>query len=154
MNALSINDSTTPFIRAGRSNMVWPVIAVAVVMFSNAMTLPASTRFMVGGFLLFTTLIGIRMYVTTLARVMFLDDRIEILLALNKKEVNYDTIEHLQIVRLRLTPLLRVRIKARGNWRVIQFQIPGPITPWGSLEACRERLLQEFRAKGVQVTNE
>jgi hypothetical protein len=131
--------------------MVWPVLAVGVFIFVNAMTLPDITRFVVGGFLLSTILIGLRMYVTTLARVEFLEDRIQILLAIYKLEVPYDAIEFIQIVRLRLTPLLRIRIKSRRSGRFVQFLIPGPFTPWGSLKECSARLLEECRVKGIQA---
>jgi hypothetical protein len=151
MASLKISDSTTPFIRAGRSNMVWPVLAVGVFIFINAMTLPHVTRFVVGGFLLLTILIGLRMYVTTVARVVFLDDRIQISLAIYEREVPYDAIETVQIVRLRLTPMLRMRIRSRLTGRFLQISIPGPFTPWGSLKECSARLAEEFRAKGVQA---
>jgi hypothetical protein len=151
MPSLIINESTTPFIRAGRSNMVWPVLAVGVFIFVNAMTLPNITRFVIGGFLFWTILIGLRMYVTTVARVVFLDDRIRMSLAIYEHEIPYDAIEVVQIVRLRLTPLLRMRVKSRLARRLVQISIPGPFTPWGSLKESSARLAEEFRAKGVQV---
>ena len=131
--------------------MVWPVLAVGVFIFVNAMTLPNITRFVIGGFLFLTILIGLRMYVTTVARVVFLDDRIRMSLAIYEHEIPYDAIEVVQIVRLRLTPLLRMRIKSRLARRLVQISIPGPFTPWGSLKESSARLAEEFRAKGVQV---
>jgi hypothetical protein len=151
MTSLMISESKTPFIRGGRSNMVWPVLAIGVLIFINAMTLPEITRFAIGGFLLLTISIGLRMYVTTVAQVVFLDDRIHVSLAVYEREVRYDTIEVVQIVRLRLTPLLRIRIRSRLTGRLLQVSIPGPFTPWGSLKECSARLAKEFQAKGVQA---
>jgi hypothetical protein len=151
MPSLMISESTTPFIRAGRSNMVWPILAIGVVIFINTMTLPEVTRLVIGGFLLLTILIGLRMYLTTVAQVVFLNDRVQISLAIYEREVPYETIENVQIVRLRLTPLLRMRIRSRVTGRILQISIPGPFTPWGSLKECSARLAQEFQAKGVQA---
>jgi hypothetical protein len=154
MTSLIINSSTSRFIRAGRSNMVWPVVVVGIFIFFNAITLPTvpnSARLVLGGFLLLTMFIGLRTYVTTTARVVFLDDRVQIMLAIYTFEAAYDTIELVQIVRLRLTPLLRIRIKSKSPARTLQFMIPGPFTPWGSLEECSARLQDEFHVKGIQV---
>lgn len=152
MSSLVINGSTTRFIRAGQSNMALPIFAILIFMVANAMTLPNTARIIVGGFLLLTIFIGLRMYLATVARVVFLDDHIQILLAVYKHEIPYNTIESVQIVRLRLTPLLRIRIKSRGNGHTVQCMIPGPFTPWGSLEECSARLLDEFRVKGIGLS--
>ncbi len=154
MTSLIINSSTSRFIRAGRSNIVWPVVAVGFFIFLNAISLPNvpnAARLLVGGFLLFTIFIGLRMYVTTAARVVFLDDRVQILLAIYQFEALYGAIEFVQFVRFRLTPLLRIRIKSRNPARTLQFMIPGPFTSWGSLEECSARLQDEFRVKGVKI---
>lgn len=153
LSSLIVNNSTTRFIRAGRINMAWPVIAVGIFIFANVMTMPLSNvaRFILGGFLLFTIFIGLRTYVTTLARVVFLDENIQILLAVYERKIPYDAIASVQIVRLRLTPLLRIRIRSRRAGYSVQLAIPGPFTPWGSLGECSARLAEEFRAKGVQV---
>jgi hypothetical protein len=151
MQSLIISGSTTRFFRAGRTNMVWPVIAIGVLIFFNILTLPNIARIVVGGFLLLTMFVGLRMYVTTLARIEFLDDRIRILLAIYEREVPYGMIESVQIVRLGLTPLLRIRIKSKSTRGTVQFMIPGPFTPWGSLEECSSRLQDEFRVKGIQT---
>jgi len=131
--------------------MVWPVLALGIFIFVNAMALPYVTRFVIGGFLFFALLIGLRMYVTTVARVVFLDDRIRLSLAIYEREISYDAIEVVQLVRLRLTPLLRMRIRSRLARHLMQISIPGPFTPWGSLKESSARLAEEFRAKGVQV---
>jgi hypothetical protein len=151
MSSLIISDSTRRIIRAGRGNIGWPIFAILVFLFANAMKLPNTARIMVGGFLLITMFIGLRSYVTTLARIVFLDDYIQIVLAVYERKVPYDTIESVQIVRLRLTPLLRVRIRSKRIGHSIQFAIPGPFTPWGSLKDCSARLAEQFRVKGVQV---
>lgn len=145
------NASTKPLIRAGRSNMVWPIFGIVTLMFANIMILPIIARIVVGMFLSITLIIGIRMYLATLARIVFMDDRVEMLLALTRREISYDKIKVVKIVRLRLTPLLRIRISPNNAMRAIQFSVPGPTTPWGSLEECGVRIRDEFRAKGVPV---
>ena len=150
MSSLIINNSTTRFIRAGRTNMVWPVFAIGLFIFINALTLPGIARIAVGGFLLLTLLIGLQMYVTTLARIVFLEDRVQIVLATYEREIAYDMIESVRISKLSLTPLLKVRIKPKSIGHTIRFTIPGPLTPWGSLIECSAKLVEEFRLRGVR----
>lgn len=152
MKSLTINSSTTPFLRAGRSNAIWPIVAVAGFLLINAGALPPASQFAVSAFVLVTIGLGVRMYITTVARVVFLDDSIEVLRSVDKQHLRYDSIESVELTRLRLTPLLRVRIKSRLSPIKLQFVIPGPMTQWGTLEDCSAKLKLLCEARGLVVT--
>jgi hypothetical protein len=151
VSSLIINNSAKRFIRAGSSNMVLPIFVILIVLIAHVGTLPLPARLMMIGFLLLTATIGVRMYLRTLARVDFLDNRLELVLAVWKREVPYDTIQSVQLVRFRFNPLLRIRIKLKSSLFGVQFLVRGPFTPWGSLKECSARFAEEFQAKGIQV---
>jgi hypothetical protein len=151
MSSLIFNHITTPVSRAGGANLVLPIVGVVLFLLVKAFALPTTAALVVGSFLLCTLFIGVRAYVMTLARIDFLDDRIQMLLALYRREISYDSIESVEILRLRLTPLLRVRIKPKTFGHGIQFTVPGPETALGSLLDCSAHLIEEFQAKGIRA---
>jgi hypothetical protein len=87
----------------------------------------------------------------TLARIDFLDDRIEMLLAVYKREIRYDSIESVKVVRFGLRPLIRVEIQSKLSGGGVPFTVPGPETASGSLQDCTARLVQEFTARGIRT---
>src|SRR5919109_111500 len=149
MTTLSINDSRVPVLRAGSSNMVWPIIGIAVFMLFKAGELPRKEQLLIGIFMLITIALGIRMFVTTAARVTFLDEAVEVLMAVSSKRLRYEQIESVELVRMRLTPLLRVRMKQKGSRRRLQLSVKGPVTGWGTLAECSTRLRKQFEEKGI-----
>jgi hypothetical protein len=151
MSSLIFNHITTPVGRAGGANLILPIIAVGVFIALKALALPLPASLFVSGFLLCTLLLAVRLYLTTLARIDFLDDRIQMLLAVYTREIRYDSIESVEILRLRLTPLLRVRIKPKTFGHGTRFTIQGPESALGSLQDCGLRLAEEFRAKGIRT---
>jgi hypothetical protein len=58
------------FRRAGGANFALPVIAILLFLLVKAFSLKAAQRILLAGFALFTLFIGLRSYVTTLARVL------------------------------------------------------------------------------------
>jgi len=152
MTTLTINDSDVPVVRAGSSNLVWPIIAIALFMLVRAADLPTSGQLIVSIFLLLTIALGIRLFATTLAKVTFLDDAIDVMLAVSKRKIRYEQIEFVELTRMRLTPLLRIRIKSKNSADRLQLAVRGPFTPWGTLNECSSRFRKLLEEKGVRVT--
>lgn len=151
MTTLTINDSTVPVLRAGSSNVVWPIVGIAVFMLFKAAELPGNEQWIVRIFMLITIALGIRLFITTAARVTFLDDTVEVLMAVGSRRLRYDQIESVELVRMRLTPLLRMRLKPKGSRGRLQLSVKGPITAWGTLAECSTKLRKQFEGKGIIV---
>jgi hypothetical protein len=92
MKSLIFNHVTTPVSRAGGANLALPVFAIGLFLLVKAFSLPAAQGISLAGFVLFTLFIGVRSYVTTLARIDFLEDRIRMLLAVYRRELVYSSI--------------------------------------------------------------
>jgi hypothetical protein len=153
MSALIFNHITAPVGRAGGANMSLPLIGIEILILAKILTLPILAAISFGGLFMPFLYMAVRAYVTTLARIDFLDDRIQMLLAIYKREISYDSIESVEIVRWRLSPLLRIRIKSKGFGHGVLCSIPGRETASGSLEEVGALLTAEFRAKGIQTTS-
>jgi hypothetical protein len=151
MSSLIFNHITTPVGRAGAANLILPGIAMVLFLLLKALALPLLSSLVVGGFLLCALFMAVRTYLTTLARIDFVDDRVQMWLSVYRRDIRYDSIESVEILRLRLTPLLRVRIKAKTFGHGAQFTIQGPESALGSLQECSTRLAEEFRAKGIRT---
>jgi hypothetical protein len=99
MSSLIFNHITTPVSRAGGANMMLPVLCIGIFFLVKAFTLPVGAAILIGGLILVMLYIGVRLYLMTLARIDFLDDRIEMLFAVYKREIRYDSIESVKVVR-------------------------------------------------------
>jgi hypothetical protein len=151
MSSLIFNHITTPVSRAGGPNMMLPVLCIGIFFLVKAFTLPVGAAILIGGLILVMLFIGVRLYLMTLARIDFLDDRIEMLLAVYKREIRYDSIESVKVVRFGLTPLIWVEIKSKLSGGSIRFTVPGPETALGSLQDCTASLVREFTARGIRT---
>lgn len=67
--------------RAGGANMMLPVVGIGVFFLVKAFALPIGAAILVGSFILAMLYVVVRLYLMTLARIDFLDDRIQPLLA-------------------------------------------------------------------------
>ena len=151
MSSLIFNHVTTPVNRAGGANLALPVFAIGLSLLVKAFSLPAAPGILLAGFVLFTLFIGVRSYVTTLARIDFLEDRIQMLLAVYRRELVYSSIRSVEISRSTFSPILYVKIRAKTfGWGVL-LSIKDPETPFGSLQDCSARVAEEFRAKGIET---
>jgi hypothetical protein len=128
-----------------------PVLAILLVLLVKAFSLPVPRAIVVGGFLICCLFIGVRSYVTTSARIDFLEDRIQMLLAVYRREIAYSSIRSVEISRSPFWPILCVKIRAKSLGRGVMLSIRGPETPFGSLQDCSARLAEEFRAKGIET---
>ncbi len=128
--------------------MMLPVLGIGIFFLVKAFTLPVGAAILIGGLILVMLYIGVRLYLMSLARIDFLDDRIEMLLAVYKREIRYDSIEPVKVVRVGLRPLIWVEIKSKLSGGSIPFTVPGPETASGSLQDCTARLVQELTARG------
>ena len=151
MSSLIFNHITTPVSRAGGANLALPVFAIGLFLLVKAFSLPAAPGILLAGFVLFTLFIGVRSYVTTLARINFLEDRIQMLLAVYRREVVYSSIRWVEISRATFSPILYVKIRAKTFGQGVLLSIKGPETPFGSLRECGVRVAEEFRAKGIET---
>jgi len=151
MSSLIFNHITTPVSRAGGANMMLPVVGIGIFFLVKAFALPLGAAILLGGVILVMLYIAVRLYLMTLARIDFLDDRIQLLLAVYRREIRYDSIESVRVVRFGLTPLLWVGIKSKPSGRSISFTVPGPETALGSLQDCSARLIEEFTARGIRT---
>src|ERR1700735_466336 len=151
MKSLIFNHVTTPVSRAGGANLALPVFAIGLFLLVKAFSLPAAPGILLAGFVLFTLFIGVRSYVTTLARINFLEDRIQMLLAVYRREVVYSSIRSVEISRATFSPILYVKIRAKTFGQGVLLSIKGPVTPFGSLRECSARVAEEFRAKGIET---
>jgi hypothetical protein len=151
MNDFIVSNSEVPVIRAGSSNLVWPIMAIALFMLIRSSELPMAGQVTVSVFLLATMALGIRLFITTVARITFLNEAIEVLLAVTSKKIQYHEIDCVELTRLRLTPLLRIRIRLKETGRWLQFSIRGPITRWGTLAESSAAFRTKFESKGVVV---
>jgi hypothetical protein len=151
MSSLVFNHITSPVGRAGGANMSLPVIGIGIFILVKVLTLPIYSAITFGGLIILMLVIAIQTYVTTLARIDFLDDRIQMLLAIHKREIKYDSIESVEIVHWRPSPLLRVRIKSKIFGHSVTCSIPGSETALGSLADVSALLAAEFRRKGIQT---
>jgi hypothetical protein len=151
MSTLVINAALTPIVRAGRANLVFPVLVMGAIVVWQVAQLEGPARYVIGGLLLFWMAVGIHAYLTTLVRMEFAETAVDIVFPVHRTRINYATIEKVKVVRYSLTPLLRLRMRSKGRMPV-RVTIQGPFTPWGSLQECANRLGEEFARRGVQVT--
>jgi hypothetical protein len=151
MSSLIFNHITTRVGRASGANLVLPVIAIGLFLLAEAFSLPKLQAILVGGFVLFVLIIGVRSYVTTLARIEFSEDRIRMLLAVYGREIPYTSIKYVEISRSLFTPVLYVKIRAKTFGQGVVLSIKGPETPFGSLRECSPRVAEEFRSKGIDT---
>ena len=151
MSSLIFNHIASPVSRAGGANMSLPVIGMGIFLLVEALALPILSSITLGGLISLVLAMAIRTYVTTLARIDFLDDRFRMLLAIYGREIKYDSIESVEIVHWRLSPQLRVQIRSKRFGHGILCTVPGRETALGSLEEVSALLAAEFRAKGIQT---
>jgi len=151
MSALIFNHITSRVGRAGGANLALPVFAILLVLLVKAFSLPTANAIWLGGFLVFCLFVGVRSYVTTLARIDFLEDRIQMLLAVYRREIVYSSIRSVAIYRSTFWPVLYVKIRAKTFGQGVLLSIKGPETPFGSLQDCSARLAEEFRAMGIKT---
>jgi len=151
MSSLIFNHVTSRVGRAGGANLALPVFAILLVLLVKVFSLPTTNAILLGGFLVFCLFVGVRSYVTTLARIDFLEDRIQMLLAVYRREIVYSAIRSVQIYRSTFSPILYVKIRAKTFGQGILLSIKGPDTPLGSLLDCSARLAEEFRAMGIEA---
>jgi hypothetical protein len=69
-----------------------PVFAIGLFLLVKAFSLPAAQGMLLAAFVLLTLFVGARSYMTTLARIDFLGDRIQMLLAVYRRELVYSSI--------------------------------------------------------------
>jgi hypothetical protein len=151
VQSLIFNHITSPVGRAGGANMSLPVIGMGIFLLVKVLALPILSAITFGGLILLMLYLAIRTYVTTLAKIDFLDDRIQMLLAIYAREVKYDSIESVEIVHWRLSLQLRVKIRSKRFGHGILCTVPGRETALGSLEKVSALLATEFRAKGIET---
>lgn len=151
MSSLIFNHVTSRVGRAGGAHMMLPVLVIALFLLAKAFSLPKYQAILLGVSLICCLSLGIRFYVTTLARIDFLEDRIQMLLAVYSREMSYASIKSVEISRYTFTPALRVKIRAKTFGRGILLSITGPETPYGSLKECSVKFAEEFRAKGIET---
>src|SRR6185295_9907306 len=121
MTIFAINNSEVPVVRAGSSNLVWPIIAIALFMLVRASELPPSGRLTISAFMLLTITLGIWLFMTTVARLTFSDDAIDILRAITRETIRYEQVDFVELTRMRLAPLLRIRIMLKMSGRKLQL---------------------------------
>ncbi len=131
--------------------MLLPVVGIGIFFLVKAFSLPIGAAILIGGVILVMLYIAVRLYLMTLARIDFLDDRIQMILAVYKREIQYDSIESVRVVRFGLTPLLWVGIKSKPSGRTLAFTVPGRETALGSLRDFSARLVEEFSARGIRT---
>jgi hypothetical protein len=122
MSSLIFIHITTPVSRAGGANMMLPVLCIGIFFLVKAFTLPVGAAILIGGPILVILYIAVRLYLMTLARIDFLDDRIEMLLAVYKREIRYDSIESVKVVRFGLTPFKFLWWIRRPDPRIVLVQ--------------------------------
>ena len=151
MSSLIFNHITSRVGRAGGANLMLPVFAILLVLLVETFSLTGLKAILVGGFLVCCLFVGVRSYVTTLARIDFLEDRIQMLLAVYRREIVYSSIRSVEVSRSTFWPVLHVKIRAKTFAQGILLSIKGPETPLGSLQECSARLAEEFRAKKIET---
>jgi hypothetical protein len=151
MSSLIFNHITSRVGRAGGANLMLPVFAIMLVLLVQAFSLPLLKAILVSGFFVCCLFVGVRSYVTTLARIDFLEDRIQMLLAVYRREIVYSSIRSVELSRSTFWPILHIKIRAKTFAQSISLSIKGPETPLGSLQECSARLAEEFRAKGIET---
>jgi hypothetical protein len=75
MSSLIFNHVTSRVGRAGGANLALPVFAILLVLLVQAFSLPTVKAVLFGAFLVCCLFVGVRSYVTTLARIDFLERR-------------------------------------------------------------------------------
>jgi hypothetical protein len=151
MSSLIFNHIPSRVGRAGGANLMLPVFAIGLFLLVKAFSLPAGEGVLFGCFVVFCLFIGVRSYVTTLARIDFLEDRIQMFLAVYRREIFYSSIRSVKISRSTFSPTLYVKIRAKTFGEGTLLSIKGPETPFGSLGDCSARLAEEFRGKGIET---
>jgi hypothetical protein len=151
MSSLTFNHITSRVGRAGGANLALPVFAILLILLVQAFSLPTAKAALFGAFLVCCLFVGVRSYVTTLARIDFLEDRLKMLLAIYRREIVYSSIRSVEISRSTFSPVLHVKIRAKTFGMGILLSIRGPETPFGSLRDCGARLAEEFRTKGIET---
>src|ERR1700761_8153707 len=103
-SSMIFNHFTSRGGRAGGANLMLPVFVIAGVMLVQAFSLPIAKAVLLSAFLGICLFVGVRSYLTTVARIYFSDDRMQMFLAVYEREIPYSAIKYVEIARHSFTP--------------------------------------------------
>lgn len=153
LQVLAMTSSTTPIVRGGRANLALPILAIGLVLLWKVAEVEGLGRYLLGGFVLWSMAIGWQSYYTTLTRLTFRDEYLEIMFPLRAVRLRYDAINGIKFRRHTLSPIASLKIFTSTSSRVVRVNIAGSFTPWGSLDECVQKLRKELIARGVKPTD-